>query len=86
MLRRFQISNNKSLDGVLDQLNSRWVAALGRAARAGCGCWGAGWLAGPMGKHVAQRWRAGWLGLRPARCPSPASLQPLMAAPPAYAP
>jgi hypothetical protein len=25
MLRRFQISNNKSLDGVLDMLNSRWV-------------------------------------------------------------
>ena len=28
MLRRFQISNNKSLDGVLDMLNSRWVIGL----------------------------------------------------------
>lgn len=25
MLRRFAITNNKSLDGVLDQLNSKWV-------------------------------------------------------------
>ena len=32
MLRRFQISNNKSLDGVLDMLNSRWVLNLRGAA------------------------------------------------------
>ena len=43
MLRRFQVSHNKSLDGVLDQLNSRWglrgLRGLLGAAAGGC-CWG----------------------------------------------